>query len=279
MENLGFVAALGTALAWGTYMVPFKKSHSGNLVQFQLLITVGIGLSGLIAVLILGYSLNLNIYGLLSGVLWAMANAIFLVAVSNLGITKAVPVSSSLVIISSFLWGSLVFGEMQGIAVGLVAIGLIIAGVVLISTIGSNNSLNKKKGLVAAVLAGLIWGSQLVPLKVGHVATRDFFFPACLGILITGAAFFLAKRIPLKKEAIKESLLSGVIWNTGNLLSLVSLSIIGLSKAGPISQVSTLVAVIWGLFYFKEVTDVKAKLQVLIGAIILLGGVIVLGLA
>jgi len=279
METYGFAAALGAALAWGTYMVPFKKSHSNNLVQFQFLITVGIGLSGLVASLILGYSLNLNIYGLLSGVLWAMANAIFLVAVSNLGITKAVPIASSLVIISSFLWGSLMFGEMQGLAVGLVAIGLIIAGVVLISTIGGNSSLNKKKGIVSAALAGLIWGSQLVPLKVGNVATRDFFFPVCLGISVTGLILFLSKRIPFKKEAVKESLLSGVIWNVGNLLSLVSLSIIGLSKTGPTSQSSTLVAVLWGLFYFKEVTNIKAKFQVLIGAIILLGGVIVLGLA
>ena len=65
----------------------------------------------------------------------------------------------------------------------------------------------------------------------------------------------------------------------GNLLSLISLSLIGLSKMGPISQSATLVAVLWGLFYFKEVTNIKARLQILIGAMILLGGVAVLGFA
>lgn len=280
MVNLGFLAAIGTALAWGSYMVPFKRSKSSNLVQFQALIALGIGLSGLIISLILGYPLSLNLFGLLSGFLWASANAIFLVAVVNLGLARAVPIASSLVIISSFLWGGLVFNEMpQGFILGLFGIGLIILGVALISAIGTTATVNKRKGLVAAMVAGLVWGSQLVPLKVGNVSTKEFFFPVCLGILITGSLIFIIKKVKIKKEAIKESLLSGFIWNIGNLLSLVSLSIIGLSKMGPTAQSSTLVAVLWGLFYFKEVTKPKAKLQILIGAVILLLGVITLGVA
>lgn len=36
---------------------------------------------------------------------------------------------------------------------------------------------------------------------------------------------------------------------------------------------------LWGLFYFKEVTNSKHKVQILIGAAILFLGVITLGLA
>lgn len=279
MESLGFLAAMGTALAWGSYMVPFKKSGSTNLIQFQLLMVVGIGLSGLLATILLGYSLNLNLYGLISGLMWAIANAIFLIAVSNLGLARAVPIASSLVIISTFLWGSLVFGEMDGVVVGLAGIGLIILGVIFISTIGGGQSQNIKKGFLAATIAGLIWGSQFVPLKVGQVSTADFFFSLCVGIFISGVIMFFLKKASFKREALKESLLSGGIWNIGNLLSLISLSIIGLAKMGPITQSSTLIAVSWGLIYFKEIKNSKAKLQVLIGAVILLGGVITLALA
>ena len=74
MENLGIVAALGAALAWGSYAVPFKKSGSTNLIQFQALMGVGILVSGLLASQVLGYSLNFNIYGIISGVLWAIGN-------------------------------------------------------------------------------------------------------------------------------------------------------------------------------------------------------------
>ncbi|MBI3109613.1 hypothetical protein HYZ06_01090 [Candidatus Daviesbacteria bacterium] len=280
MENLGFLAALGAALFWGSYMVPFKISKSQNLLQFQALMAVGIGLSGLLISLILGYSLTLNMYGLLSGVLWASANAISLVAILNLGLSRAAPLLASLVILSSFLWGALVFGELPtGITMGFFGIGLIVLGVILVSTTGNTHSQNVKKGLLAGIVAGLIFGSQLVPIKVGNVATRDFFFPVCAGIFITGILISQAMRVKFKNEAIKESLSSGFIWNIGNLLSLISLSMIGLSKMGPVSQSAILIAVLWGLYYFKEITQRKQVMQVLSGAVILLLGVVILGLA
>lgn len=101
MENLGIVVALGAAIAWGIYPVPFKISKSENLNQFQALTGVGIFLSGLIISLFFGYSLSLNPYGLLSGILWGTSNAIFLTAIFNLGLSKAVPIVSSLVILSA----------------------------------------------------------------------------------------------------------------------------------------------------------------------------------
>ncbi|MBI4035655.1 hypothetical protein HY383_01775 [Candidatus Daviesbacteria bacterium] len=280
MEYSGILAAVGAALAWGTFMVPFKISKSSKLVLFQAFMSVGILISGLVLSLILGYPLKPNIYGIFAGVMWAIANLLALSAISNLGLCRAVPLLSSLVVISSFLWGALVFGELPaGILLGVVGVMLIILGVVLVSTVGSNQALNIKKGLLAGVVAGLIFGSQLVPLKIGHVTTGEAFFSTGLGIFVTAMMVTIFSRTKFSKEIFKAGLLSGVIWNMGNLLSLISLSLIGLSKAGPISQIATAVAVLWGLFYFKEVTIPAAKLQVLMGSIILLVGVIILGLA
>lgn len=280
MENLGFLAALGAALFWGSYLVPFKISKSQSLLQFQALMAVGIGLSGLLISLILGYPLTLNVYGLLSGVLWGSANAISLIAVLNLGLSRAAPLLSSLVILSSFLWGVVVFRELpSGIIMGFVGIAFIILGVIIVSSTGNTQSQNIKKGLLAGILAGLIFGIQLVPIKIGQVSTRDFFFPVCFGIFITGVLIAKVMKVKFENKAIKESLLSGMIWNIGNLLSLISLSMIGLSKMGPISQSAILVAILWGLYFFKEITQKKKVLQVLAGAFILLGGVVVLGLA
>lgn len=267
-------------MCWGSYMVPFKKSGSLNLIQFQAVMAVGIGLSALVLSLLLGYPVGFNLYGLVSGVLWAAANAIFLVAAANLGLARAVPIASSLVIIFSFLWGGLVFAEMPaGLLAGFLGIGLIVVGVSLIGMIGNTASQNIRKGLFSAMAAGVIWGSQLVPLKIGRVSTEDFFFPVCLGILLSGVIIFALSRKGFKKEALGMSLLSGLIWNIGNLLSLVSLAIIGLAKEGPISQAAVLVAVLWGLFYFKEITSPKLKWQILAGALILFTGIIILGFA
>lgn len=271
---------MGAALAWGSYIVPFKKSKSKNFIQFQALMGVGILVSGLIFSLVAGYPLQLNIYGLISGILWAVANAISLVAVSNLGMSKAIPVVSSLVILSSFLWGVLAFQELPaGGVLGFLGIGLIIFGVVLVSSSGNAKSQSIKKGLAAGILAGLIFGSQLVPLKMGSVETRDFFFSVCLGIFLTAILIALVNKARFRQDAIRLSLFSGMIWNIGNLLSLLAIPLIGLSKAIPISQSATLIAVLWGLFYFKEITGLRKRLKVLAGAVILLSGVVVLGMA
>lgn len=280
MLNNGFLAAAIAALCWGSFMVPFEKSKSSNLIYYQLLIAIGIFFSGLLISVLLGYPLNFNIYGIISGVLWGLATLFSMVAISNLGLSRAVPLMSSLVVISTFLWGALVFNELpDGIVMGLLGVGVIVLGVIIVSSTGKTESQNIKKGLIAGTIAGFIYGSQLVPIKIGNVATRDFFFPVCLGVLLLSLVAFIFKRGKFEKKTIGFGLLSGIVWNIGNLASLISLSLIGLSKSGPLSQFATLVAVLWGLFYFKEIKERKQKIQVLIGAAVLLIGIVMLGLS
>lgn len=280
MENFGILAALGAALAWGSYTVPFKISKSEKLLQFQFLGGVGIFISGLIASRVLGYSLNVNIYGIISGILWVVGNLLFLHAVLNLGLSKAGPIVSSIIILCSFFWGAFVFNELpSGMLTGVSGVGLIVLGVILVSNTSESITLNVKKGLFSVTLAGLFFGSQLAPLKLGQVDSEDFFFSVCVGIFATSALIFLLTKSRFKKEAINASLLSGIIWNLGNLLSIISISAIGLAKGGPITQLASLVAVFWGLFYFKEIREKRHKIQVLAGAIVLLIGVIILGFA
>jgi len=280
MNNLGFLAALGAAFCWGTYLVPFKISKSEKLLLFQAMMSAGILLSGFIISLFLKFSLVPNVYGLMSGVLWAIPNALSLVAVSNLGIARAAPVMSSLVILVSFLWGSVFFQELQaGLMLGFLAIGLIIFGVVLVGTTENVSSRNVKIGLATAILAGLIWGSQFVPVKIGQVSPQDYFFSMSIGIFVTATAIFLFKRVKFQKQAIKESLLSGTIWNIGNLLGVAAISLVGLAKGLPMTQLAVLVSVLWGLFYFKEVKKRRHRIQVLAGAIVLLLGIFILSQA
>jgi len=278
MTNLGFLAALGAALCWGTYLVPFKISKSEKLMLFQAVMSVGILLSGLTISLFFKFSLIPNVYGLMAGVLWAIPNALSLIAVSNLGIARAVPVMSSLVILVSFVWGALFFQELPaGLTLGFLGIGVIILGVILVGTTENVSSQNVKKGLVAAILAGLMWGSQFVPVKITSVTPQDYFFSMVVGIFTTAMAISFINRIKFQNKAVLASLLSGAIWTIGNLLAVLAISAIGLARGLPITQLAVLVAVLWGVFYFKEITRRKQKMQALIGALIFISGVITLG--
>lgn len=280
MENLGLLAALGAALLWGSYVTPFKISKSKNLLQFQAVMTIGVFIFALIVSLIFKFPLNFNFYAILSGAMWAFANALSLVVISDLGISRGVSIWVSLVILTSFLWGALFFRELPaGLPVGLLGIALIILGVILVSTTGNLESKNSKRGFALAVLSGVVFGSQFVPLKLSNLAAADFFFPMSFGIMATGLNIAFLKQVRFRNTGAAAAFLSGVIWNFGNLLAIAAISLIGLAKGFPITQVSVLVAVLWGLFYFREITQKKKVLQVLAGAVILLAGVAVLGLA
>lgn len=277
---MGFLLALGAALAWGSYFVPFKKSKSEKLILFQLLMSFGIVVSGFVISLLMGYSLNINLAGLLSGILWGSANILSLSAVLYLGLSKAIPLMSSLVIVTSFLWGTLFLKEQfDSLISGIVGIALIIFGVIVVSTTGNTKGRDLKLGLITAILAGLIFGSQFTPIKIASLDPNNYFFSMCLGIFLTAAVIGIFKRVKIENIAVKESIFSGIIWNIGNLFGVIAISLIGLSKGLPLTQSSVLVGIIWGILYFKEIAQIKQKIQILIGAGILLIGVVVLSSA
>lgn len=176
--------------------------------------------------------------------------------------------------------GSVCFGELNtGLITGIIGIIFIIAGVVLVGTTGDTQSKNIRQGILLSVVSGVIFGSQLAPLRIGNLNAETFFFPMSFGILLFGVLYFLFKRTSFKSEAVGASLLSGGLWSLGNLLSIIAVSAIGLAKGFPITQGAVLFAVLWGVFYFKEVTKASDIKKVLAGSVILLSGVILLGLS
>lgn len=278
MESLGLFFALGAALCWGSYMVPFKSS-SFSPILYQAVMGVGVLISGLVLTLLMGYSFELNVYGLMCGVLWAVANIIFISAITNLGLSKAIPITSSLVILTSFIWGSLVFKELEtGLVIAILSISLIILGVLLVGSIGHSQTQSMKKGLLSAILSGIIFGSQFTPVQIAKVNTSHFFFAMSVGVFITTLLILIIKKSqPIKLS--KEGLLSGAGWNLGNLFGALAISMIGLSKGLPITQLSVVVGVSWGILYFKEVKGKKQIIQIVLGTTIFLIGVGLLSLA
>lgn len=242
--------------------------------------SVGIFFFGFVASVILGYSLSLNYYGLSAGILWGVANALSLTAVRSIGIARAIPIWVSVIVLVTFFSGVFIFHELSsGFSIGVIGIVGIIAGVLFIGSAGDAKSKHIKRGIMFSVLAGLVFGICVTPIKMSNLQPLAFFFPMSVGILLFGVGFALAKRLTLKNEAVMQGIAGGMLWNIGNLLSIISISILGLAKAYPIAQASLLIAVLWGVFYFKEITKRNDLIKILSGAIILLAGVIVLGMA
>jgi glucose uptake protein GlcU len=70
-------------------------------------------------------------------------------------------------------------------------------------------------------------------------------------------------------------LLSGMLWCTGNFLSIYGVLLLGQATAYPSVQAGLIVSGLWGIFYYKELK----KWQILIwfaSAFIALGGIVLL---
>lgn len=282
MENMGLLAAAGAALAWGSYSVPFKKSKSADILQFQALMSLGILIFYSSVSLLFNFPLSFNIYGLLAGILWALGNVLSLVAISNIGISRAIPVWTSTAIMVPFLLGVFILKELtstSGIILAVMGVFLITLGVFLVSITGHPEQKNIKKGILAALLAGIFFGTYLAPLKLTHLQSTEIFFPMSLGIVFVGLGYFLIKGKKFKNEAVISGLFGGTIWSVGNLLGVISISLLGLAKGYSIAQSAVLVSVLWGLFYFKEAVQKKDLIKILTGAVVLLIGVILLTLS
>ena len=264
--GLGF--ALLAAVGWGTYFVPVKKTGLNSIFQLQ----GGIGIGAIIfAVAMLPFygSPTIDIYGVSAGVIWVTASILMMFAVRYIGIARASPLDGSLVIITSFLWGLLFFNEQLGsLLFAIIGLTLLVIGMPLIA-VGEKKDGNKK-GYILAISAGLLWGAIFVPLKLAETLESTY-FSMSFTIFVTSIILMIATRQFGKKDLIVGTA-AGVMWNAANLTSFIAIASLGLAIGYPLTQLAILIAVLWGLLYFKEVTHKKSSLAIYAGAIIVLIG-------
>lgn len=260
--------ALLAAVGWGTYFVPVKKQNNSYEIQ------AGIGIGAIIFSLIslLFYaSLSINIYGIVAGIIWSTANLSMIVAVREIGLARATPLTGSIVIITSFLWGLLYFNE--ELSSLFYALAGIIALIVAMQMIVVRKKEKSLYGYLFITIAGILWGSVFVPLK--FTSFNDSYFSMSLTIFITSIVFIFKSNLKI----ILYGSISGVIWNISNLAGFIAIESLGLTIGYPLTQSAILISSLWGVLYFKEINDNKQKQRIFIGAIIIIISAILLALA
>lgn len=275
MTDSGLLFAILAAVSWGTFFVPVRKVGVTNIWQLQGATSIGVLLFSIPVGVFWGFEIQLG--GIVSGIIWTIANLLALYSVKLIGLARTSPLLAGFSIITAFVWGVTFFGETFDslwIAVG--AIGLLLFGLSFVIT-KEKNRVIQKKGYAMAIASGLIGGSYVIPMQATQTLQSGF-FSLSISIFAFGVPlFFLAKRF-IKKETIA-GIVSGILFNTGSLSVLIAISLIGITISYPISQTATLFAVSWGILYFKEVVQKRGILRVSIGAGIILCGATLLAIA
>jgi len=125
-------------------------------------------------------------------------------------------------------------------------------------------------GYVCAILCGIWGGSMNTPIiiasKLAHTSGLGYVFSFGMGAAIVDTFFYLMYTIccltcldkPVPRPQIKvmfiPGAISGLLWSIGNYLQIFAILLLGESIANPSIQISLLVAGLWGIFYYKELS-------------------------
>ncbi|HXV38752.1 MAG TPA: GRP family sugar transporter [Nitrosopumilaceae archaeon] len=275
MTDLGLFFAAFAAISWGTFFVPVRKVGIRNIWQLQGATSIGVLLFAIPVGYFWGFEIQLG--GLVSGLIWTIANLLALYSVRLIGLARTSPLLAGSSIISSFVWGTAFFNEtFDSLILALIAIGLLLIGLQLVVN-GEKVSYLQKRGYLVAVASGLIGGTYIIPMQVTQTLQSGF-FSSSLSIFVIGIPMFLLARKFIKKETIA-GIISGSLFNLGSFSVLIAVGLIGITIAFPIAQTATLFAVSWGMFYFKEVIRRQGIVRVSIGVLVILGGATLLAIA
>jgi len=281
-------------------------------VLFNGLVCLGVFLSSLLVPFLFNQAVVFTVPGALGGVLFVFAALFSFVAIPRAGLATAQAVWSCSAILVSFAWGAIgpaeVAAPLGNVTATVVAVFLLVLGALIIvncdiianrfsgnqqaeETSSSSSATDRTAGIVSALAVGLFGGSVLVPFKyippdvAGLAAIPSFGIGALVAGIIVTSVYWKAiqkeKAWPqLKGDQIGAGLASGLLWNAGNVCSVIAQSppfSLPYGVAYPILQCALFFGGLWGIYVFKEIVGDSIKFF-WVGAITLTVGVVLLGL-
>jgi glucose uptake protein len=270
----GVVGALIAAFCWGSYLVPLKRYPELPTAKLQWWASVAIFVSSLLLWLTRGMP-ALSAWGVMAGLFWTLGGRLSFEAVRHEGLAGASTRWMGVGILTSFAVGYFVFHEAVVLVWGLGGLMLLLVGLAFAGGgPGSGGGLPWR-----SVLAGLVFGTYLVPLRLSGVSALDFAPPMALGILLGALPLGWHARHHRVTSGVRWLLLlAGLVWNVANVASFYAISGLGLAVGFPLTQLALVVSLAWGILAFGEVPGRKARLRIALGAALLLAGASSLGL-
>jgi glucose uptake protein GlcU len=245
--------------------------------------------------------LHLVVWAVLAGALWAVANTLTIFAIRDVGLSIAFPLwnTNSLV---GLLWGWLFFRELRGagwqgwmkVLGGAIAIvlGATLLGYAFSYHLASSPQ-RATTGLLAALGAGLLWGTQYIPYRKAYLSGMNplsFVTVFTVGELITmttlavvfrGGLQPLLHEIRLARPALFWLFLGGFCWVLGDLFQQYAAKYIGIGRGIPLSNTNQLWGLAWGALVFGELAGHTGATRALViaGSLIMIAGAIGISVA
>jgi drug/metabolite transporter (DMT)-like permease len=239
---------------------------------------------------------HLIVWGILAGALWATANTLTVFAIRDVGLSVAFPLWNMNSLVGLF-WGWLLFNELRdagaaqkvkvlggglAIAIGATVIGL------ATSQQASAASSRTIPGIMAALGAGLLWGTMYIPYRkayisginplsfvtvftVGELATMGI-----LAVVFQGGPAAFLQELGRIRPALFWLFLGGLCWVIGDLFQQYAAKYIGIARGIPLSNLNQLWGLAWGVLVFGELAGRPSGHQAMVigGSMVMIAGAI-----
>ena len=290
-----------TAGAWlGAAEAPTKLVNTGlSPVVVSLAMVVGVFLARWsLPALIQGTSYiaadlrqapHLIVWAVLAGCLWAVANTLTIFAVRDVGLSIAFPLWNSNSLLG-ILWGILFFSELRGADwrrwAGVIGGALLMFGGATALAIASSTqttSANATRGVIAALAAGVMWGTMYIPYRKAYLTGMSplsfitFFTVGELGMMgalaisFSGGVTPLVHELSAARHVLFWLLAGGVVWVVGDLFQQYAVKYAGITRGIPLSNTNQLWGLLWGVLVFGELRGGPRDIlvQVVTGSLIM----------
>ena len=282
-----------TVLAWGTW-IPVAQIVPGVPQRSRIFyVAAGNVILATAALVVGGGRLSLGWrefwLPLVGGLVWTVGSFAAFRASETIGLARAAGTWTPLNIITAFVWGALLFGELNNfgairVSVLVAAFVVMSAGVVMVVSArdaqpgGRGAAVRKgassqRAGLLWATAAGVLWGSYFVPSQWANVPAQVANFPLALGILLAASVLAVSAGEPvrLSRKITSLQVAAGLLFGIGSLALLGLVSRVGTGAGFTIAQLSLLVNASIGIWVFKVPRPGTRPAKIAMAGIVLAG--------
>jgi drug/metabolite transporter (DMT)-like permease len=244
---------------------------------------------------------HLVVWAILAGMLWAVANTLTVFAIRNVGLSVAFPLWNTNSLVGLF-WGWLLFKELRGAGAGqwskvLGGAVAIVVGACLLAYATSQHASGPPRaatmGILAALGAGLMWGTMYIPYRKAYLSGMNplsfvtvFTFGElgmvfALALAFNGGWHGVAADLSRARPALFWLFLGGFCWVIGDLFQQYAAKYIGIGRGIPLSNTNQLWGLAWGALVFGELAGIGAAAQTLViaGSLIMVAGAVAISFA
>jgi len=244
---------------------------------------------------------HLIVWGIVAGMLWAVANTLTVFAIRNVGLSVAFPLWNLNSLVGMF-WGWLLFNELRGSGAKqrLVVLGgataIVIGACLLAYSTTNHDSMVQREaatlGVLAAVGAALLWGTMYIPYRKAYISGMNplsFVTVFTVGELATvfalaavfdGGVANVFHSLEQAKPVLFWLFFGGFCWVIGDLFQQYAAKYIGISRGIPLSNTNQLWGLAWGALVFGELAHMTDSHTFIVGgSLIMIAGAVAISFA